>query len=216
MHDKVRSGTRREIPAVNTVLDAVADTDLPRPLVVDIVRRELQVERAKKKVSAPDAIVERVRQRINSLRRSRLQPVINGTGIIIHTNLGRAPLAQDTAEALCGIAGSYANLEQDLASGARGSRAAYVEHALALLCQADAATVVNNCAAALVLITHYLIAKKRQVVISRGEMVQIGGGFRIAEILEAAGASLREVGATNKTTIDDYARAISARTPRSS
>ena len=212
MHDKVRSGNRREIPAVNTVLDAVAGSDLPRPLVVDIVRRELQGERRKKKVSAPGEIVERVRNRIQLLRRSRLQPVINATGIIIHTNLGRASLAPDVAEAVSKVAASYANLELDLNTGSRGSRAAYVEHALALLCQADAATVVNNCAAALVIIAHHLAAKKSEIVISRGEMVQIGGGFRIAEILEAAGANLREVGATNKTTIDDYARAITPQT----
>ncbi|HJT79954.1 MAG TPA: L-seryl-tRNA(Sec) selenium transferase, partial [Chthoniobacterales bacterium] len=212
MHDKVRSATRREIPAVNTVLEAVAGSDLPRPLVVDIVRRELQVERVKKRISGTAEIIQRVRNRIQSLRRSRLQPVINATGIIVHTNLGRAPLAPDVAEVVSKIAASYANLEQDLTTGARGSRAAYVEHALALLCQADAATVVNNCAAALVLITNHLTSKKRDIVISRGEMVQIGGGFRIAEILQAAGASLREVGATNKTTIGDYARAITSET----
>lgn len=212
MHDKVRSGTRREIPAVNAVLEAISDNDLPRPLVVDIVRSELRTERAKKKISAPDEIIQRVRDRIESLRRSRLQPIINGTGIIIHTNLGRAPLAPDVAEAVSKIAASYANLELDLTSGSRGVRASYVERALTLLCQADAATVVNNCAAALVLITQHLIAKKREIIISRGEMVQIGGGFRIAGILEAAGATLREVGATNKTTIDDYARAITPET----
>lgn len=212
MHDKVRSDARRHIPAVNSVLEAIGDTELPRPLVLDLVRRELRIERAKKKVSSLDPIVQRVRSAIDSLRRSRLQPIINATGIIVHTNLGRAPLSQDAAEAVGRVAASYTNLEQDLASGARGTRAAYVEHALALLCRADAAIVVNNCAAALVLITHHFVATKREIVISRGEMVQIGGGFRIAEILGAAGASLREVGATNKTTIDDYERAISAQT----
>jgi L-seryl-tRNA(Ser) seleniumtransferase len=212
MHDKVRSGTRREIPAVNAVLESLGQCDMPRPLVLDVIRRELQIERRKKKVAALDVILQRIREQIDSLRKSRLQPVINATGIIVHTNLGRAPLAPDSAEAVRAIAASYASLELDLTTGSRGSRAAYVEHSLALLCEAEAATVVNNCAAALVLIVHHFTAKKREIVISRGEMVQIGGGFRIAEILEVAGAKLREVGATNKTTIGDYTRAISAET----
>src|SRR5205085_9376611 len=122
------------------------------------------------------------------------------------------PLAAEAARALADIAGSYANLEQDLGSGRRGSRGAYVDEALAILCESEAATVVNNCAAALVLIVHHFTKQKKDVVISRGEMVQIGGGFRIGEILESAGARLCEVGATNKTTLDDYAAAISVDT----
>src|SRR5207248_212035 len=106
------------------------------------------------------------------------------------------------------VASNYSNLEYDLTSGSRGRRGAYVEYALALLCQAEAATVVNNCAAALVLIVRHFTTNKREVIISRGELVQIGGGFRIPEILEASGAKLREIGSTNKTTLEDYARAI--------
>ena len=208
----MRSGSRREIPAVNTVLEAIEARDLPRPLVVDIVRRELKTERARRRISPPAVIIERIQQSVEGLRRSRLQSVINGTGIIVHTNLGRAPIAPEAVEALRQIAGSYANLEQDLATGTRGQRAAYVEHAFAVLCGSQAATVVNNCAAALVLIAHHFIKKRPEIIISRGEMVQIGGGFRIGEMLEAAGANLREVGATNKTTITDYARAITDRT----
>ena len=212
MHDEVRSRARRKIPAVNTVLEAVGETDLPRPLVVDVIRRELKSERARRKISSPALILERVEDRLKTLRRSRLQSVINATGIVIHTNLGRAPLAAETAETLREIAGSYANLEQDLATGSRGPRAGYLEHALALLCHSEAATVVNNCAAALVLIVHNFTKLKPEIVISRGEMVQIGGGFRIGEILETAGAKLREIGATNKTTLSDYANAINNQT----
>jgi L-seryl-tRNA(Ser) seleniumtransferase len=138
--------------------------------------------------------------------------VINGTGIVVHTNLGRSPLPQGAGETLRNVASSYNNLELDLTTGDRGTRGAYLERALAVLCQAEAVTVVNNCAAALVLIVRHFTQKKNEVVISRGELVQIGGGFRIGEILEASGAKLREVGATNKTTLADYARAIGKQT----
>jgi L-seryl-tRNA(Ser) seleniumtransferase len=212
MHDEVRSEPRRNLPAVNAILDAIGEIDLPRPLVVDIIRRELKRERAGTRISAPAAIVQRIQKSIESLRRSRLQTVINATGIIVHTNLGRAPLAPEAAECISQIAAGYANLEQDLTTGARGARGGYVENALALLCGSEAAAVVNNCAAALVLIVHHFTRSKPEIVISRGEMVQIGGGFRIGEILERAGARLHEVGATNKTTIEDYERAISSET----
>jgi L-seryl-tRNA(Ser) seleniumtransferase len=149
-----------------------------------------------------------VRRAIHELRASRLQPIINGTGIVIHTNFGRSPLSRDAICALDEIGSGYSNLEYDLAAGERGRRGSYVESALALLCEAEAATVVNNCAAALVLIVRHFTRTKTDVVISRGELVQIGGGFRIGEIIEATGAKLREVGATNKTTVADYARAI--------
>jgi L-seryl-tRNA(Ser) seleniumtransferase len=161
-----------------------------------------------------------VRHSLDELRAGRLQPIINGTGIVIHTNFGRAPLANEAIRALNEISSGYSNLEYDLITGGRGRRGSYVENALALLCGAEAATVVNNCAAALVLIVHHFTKKNgnarppgaQEVVISRGELVQIGGGFRIGEIIEATSAKLREVGATNKTTIDDYARAIGSST----
>ncbi len=144
--------------------------------------------------------------------RSRLQPVINGTGIILHTNFGRAPLGSAALRGLAEIGSSYNNLEYDLATGTRGKRAGYLEQGLALLCGGEAATVVNNCAAALVLIVRHFTSKKPEVIISRGELVQIGGGFRIGEILETSGARLREVGATNKTVLSDYAKAIGPET----
>jgi L-seryl-tRNA(Ser) seleniumtransferase len=212
MHDRIRSRTRRQIPAVARILDALGHCDLPRPVIVDLIRRKLSEIRAERWVPEFEAIMVLVRRSLDELRASKLQRIINGTGIVIHTNFGRAPLPRDAICALNEIGSSYSNLEYDLAARERGRRGSYVESALALLCEAEAATVVNNCAAALVLIVRHFTRTKTGVVISRGELVQIGGGFRIGEIIEATGAKLREVGATNKTTVNDYARAIGANT----
>lgn len=171
------------------------------------------------------------RSALGALSASRIQPVINGTGILVHTNFGRAPLGPAVMKAVSRIGMRYNNLEYGLADGGRGGRAAYLEHNLALLCGAEAATVVNNNASALVLILRHFCGeetpagdgarrdkrhrgtpRKNQVVISRGELIQIGGGFRIPEILEASGARLREVGTTNKTSLADFARAITRET----
>jgi len=212
MHDKLKTFSRRKIPAVNRVLDALGHYDLPRPLLVDVVRRELSRLRAHADTPDFKSIVDLVRGSIERLRASRLQPVINGTGIVIHTNFGRAPLAPEAIRALREIGPGYSNLEYALISGERGHRATYIEKALALLCGGESATIVNNCAAALVLIVRHFARTESEVVISRGEMIQIGGGFRIGEIIEAAGAKLREIGATNKTTLDDYEGAIGPNT----
>jgi L-seryl-tRNA(Ser) seleniumtransferase len=211
MRERVKPRSRREIPAVNKVLDALGEYDLPRPLVVDLVRRELSKIRGNSEIPEFESTVEHLRRSLELRRASRLQPVINGTGIVIHTNFGRAPLAPEAIRALAEIGSGYCNLEYDLATGDRGHRGEYAENALALLCGAEAAAVVNNCAAALVLIVQHFTGAKPEVIISRGEMVQIGGGFRIGEMIEATGATLCEVGATNKTTIDDYSRAIGPR-----
>jgi len=205
----------RTIPSVDRVLRDLGETGLPRPLVVDIVRRELDALRARARDAARPHIdpVPAIRAAVDDLRLSRIQPVINGTGVIVHTNLGRSPLAPAAVDSLTRAAGDYTSLEIDLSTGERGVRAAYVERALAVLCGAQAATVVNNCAAALVLVLRHLTsAAKPDVVISRGELVQIGGGFRVPEILQASGAALREIGTTNHTSIEDYAAAIEDRT----
>jgi L-seryl-tRNA(Ser) seleniumtransferase len=213
MHDKVKAGSRRDIPAVSRVLDALDHYDLPRPLIVDLVRRELSKVRAKKAETPEfESIVNLVRGSIEQLRASRLRPVINGTGIVIHTNFGRAPLAPEAIRALSEIGPAYSNLEYDVVTGERGYRATYIENALALLCGAESATVVNNCAAALVLIVRHFATNESKILISRGEMVQIGGGFRIGEIIKAAGVKLQEIGATNKTALDDYEEAIGPNT----
>ena len=198
----------RKIPSVDKVVGEIGDCDLPRRVVVDVVRHELGLLRAEKNIPNFSGVMSRIRAAIDPLQLAKIQPVINGTGIVIHTNFGRAPLAPAVIESLTAIAANYTNLEYDLASGERGHRATYLEHNLALVCGAEATTVVNNCAAALILILRHFTAKKKEVVISRGELIQIGGGFRIPEILEASGAKLREIGTTNKTSIKDYARAL--------
>lgn len=151
-----------------------------------------------------------IRAAVDALLRRRIRPVINATGIIVHTNLGRSPLGAPAVRAIADVAAAYCTLEYELDSGSRGGRAAYLEHNLAILCGAEAATAVNNCAAALVLALRHFTAQppRTQVIVSRGELVQIGGGFRVPEVLEASGATLREVGTTNQTTADDYRRAI--------
>jgi len=208
----------RAIPAVEKVLQALGDAGLPRPLVLDVVRRELAALRKGKSVPEFDAVVTQIRGALRDLRSSRIRPLINGTGILIHTNFGRAPLGERVIEAVAQIGANYNNLEYGLAGGRRGGRAAYLEQSLAVLCGAEGATVVNNNAAALVLILRHFCdtgggaskpaPRKNEVIISRGELVQIGGGFRIPDILETSGARLREVGTTNKTVLRDYARAI--------
>ncbi|MGC1323205.1 MAG: L-seryl-tRNA(Sec) selenium transferase [Candidatus Udaeobacter sp.] len=213
----MRCDKRRQIPAVSKILDALGDSDLPRPFVLEIVRRKLSQIRAGSAPSEFEPIVTDLRRELDELRANRLQTVINGTGIVIHTNFGRAPLPSEAIRALNEVGPAYSNLEYDLGKGERGKRGVYVENALALLCEAEAAIVVNNCAAALLLIVTHFTKRKGErrtdeVVISRGELVQIGGGFRISEILEASGAKLREVGATNKTTLDDYANAVGTQT----
>lgn len=191
-------------------MGALEGVSLPRALVVEAVRRVLgRLRRSKSAVPDFDEIVAGLGSQLASLERQRIQPVINGTGVLIHTNLGRAPIAADAVELLNTVAAGYSNLEFDLETGRRGSRASYLEHALAVLCGGAAVTVVNNCAAALILILRNLTAgEAKEVVISRGELVQIGGGFRIPEILETTGAVLREVGTTNRTNLEDYAAAI--------
>jgi L-seryl-tRNA(Ser) seleniumtransferase len=218
----MKTSRLRQIPSVDKVLQALGDTGLPQPVIVHAVRRHLQTLRSPAFAKAParrrgipevDTIVADIRSSLERLRASRIMPVINATGVLVHTNLGRAPLAADAIRALSEIGASYSTLEYSLADGTRGSRGAYLEHALAILCGAEAATVVNNNAAALVLILeHFCRSDASEVVISRGELLQIGGGFRIPEILEARGARLREVGTTNQTSVTDYARAITRNT----
>jgi len=202
----------RAIPAVGKVLEALGTPDLPRPFVVQLVRQKLAFLRRGKTIPAFQEIVRDLETDIIRLDRSRLQPVINGTGILIHTNFGRAPLGSDAIRAIAEVGSAYSNLEYDLTTGLRGKRADYLESGLSLLCGSEDAMVVNNCAAALVLIVRHFTRRKPEVIISRGELVQIGGGFRIGEILETSGARLREVGATNKTALGDYAQAIGPET----
>jgi L-seryl-tRNA(Ser) seleniumtransferase len=210
---RMKPSRLRAIPSVDKVLQALGDTGLPRPIVLDVVRRELQALRAQKTIPGLDAVVARLDAVVRDVRAARIQPVINGTGILVHTNFGRAPLGTDVIAAVSRIASNYSNLEYSVTGGARGGRAAYLELGLAVLCGAEAATVVNNNAAALVLILrHFCKGGVNEVVISRGELIQIGGGFRIPDVLESSGAALREVGTTNQTSLRDYAGAITRQT----
>ena len=143
--------------------------------------------------------------------RGSLRPVINATGVVIHTNLGRAPIADAAIARVAAIAGGYSNLEYDIAEGARGSRSVHAEALLTSLTGAEAAIVVNNNAAATLLILTGLAAG-REVVISRGELVEIGGGFRVPDVMRQSGAALREIGTTNRTRINDYVAAVSPAT----
>ena len=207
----------KSLPSVEILAKNLASKcPLPRALITSFVQREIQSFRQailNGESSTREEIEQTIETNLQSFANSRLQPVINATGVIIHTNLGRSPLGKKAAELLSAIATGYCNLEFNLPDGTRGKRAGYLETALAALLEAEAATAVNNCAAALVLILRHLCKKgQNEVIVSRGELVEIGGGFRIPDILETSGAKLVEVGATNKTNLNDYKKAITSRT----
>ncbi len=210
----------RALPSVEKLLGheqlAAACRDLPRVVVVDAVRATLadareRLRRAKKagQESAPDdttlAALAAARARLDAL--PALRRVLNATGIVLHTNLGRAPLASAAREAVAEIAAGYSSLEYDLTTGRRGDRGLGCERSLTRLTGAEAACVVNNGAAAILLVLAALAAG-RKVLVSRGELVEIGGSFRVPEIMEMSGAILVEVGATNRTHMRDYEQAL--------
>jgi L-seryl-tRNA(Ser) seleniumtransferase len=191
------------------------EREFGRAAVVDALRAEADAMRARlASGEAPgdvgDAIARGIPDRLRTPRHS-LQRVINATGVIIHTNLGRAPLSRLAVERVTALAAGYTNLEYDLAKGARGRRDVHAEQLLCRLTGAQAAVVVNNNAAA-TLLTLAALAAGREVLISRGELVEIGGGFRIPDVMTQSGAVLREVGTTNRTRASDYAAALSERT----
>lgn len=208
----------RHVPSVEKLVQAVAlDGGLPRRLVAEVAREAAEAERSRLLSGGDPASFEevagRVRREVGRLGRERLRPVINGTGVLLHTNLGRAPLGETVAARVAAVAAGYSNLEFDLDSGERGRRAPLVDRLLGALTGAEAACVVNNCAAAVVLVLRHLCAgERKEVIISRGELVEIGGGFRVPEIMETSGARLREVGTTNRTTAADYERALGPQT----
>lgn len=207
----------KNLPSVEKVTQSFEETlSLPKPLITQFVRACIQEWRLQlldgKDVDKQD-IIKDIQQQLKSFSLSRLQPVINATGVLIHTNLGRSPLGERSSKALMQLASGYCNLEFNLEDGQRGKRAGYIETALATLLGAPSAIAVNNCAAALVLALRYFTqGEKKEVIVSRGELVEIGGGFRIPEIMETSGAILVEVGATNKTHLYDYEKAITPNT----
>ncbi|MCC6557605.1 MAG: L-seryl-tRNA(Sec) selenium transferase [Polyangiaceae bacterium] len=176
-----------------------------------LARRAIDDARAAVKGGAPCPTLDEVAARVEAAARAalaaRARPVINATGVALHTNLGRAPLGAGAVAALAASAGRYTSIEIDLSTGRRGPRAAFAEGALAELAGAEAALVVNNCAAAVMLALSALALGKK-VLVSRGELVEIGGGFRVPEVLARSGAELVEVGTTNRTRVADYERAL--------
>ncbi len=176
-------------PSVDKLARSLANTGLPHPVLVDIAREAIAA-------GDPDSAAIRTQ----SFSRQLLQPVVNATGVLLHTNLGRSPFGVQ-------LSGEYTNLEFDLATGDRGSRQSHAGRLLAKLCGAEKAIVVNNCAASVMLVLAAL-ADGKGVAVSRGEMVEIGGGFRVPEVMEQSGARLVEVGTTNRTRRADYERAL--------
>jgi len=211
------SDARRALPSVNSLLESDAVQPLlaraPRGVVVDAIRHAIDAARRAPE-SAPrserewaDAVATSVDQ---SLRPS-LRRVINGTGVVLHTNLGRAPLPRVAIDAIARVAAGFSNLEFDIEQGERGSRYTHCTSLLRELTGADDALVVNNGAAALVLVLNTL-SDARDAIVSRGELIEIGGSFRIPEIMAKSGARLVEVGTTNRTRVDDYRAALRADT----
>ena len=182
--------------------------DFGRELVVDAIRAQIAVER-EGGGDGHDRLAA-VESRLHALAAPRLRHVINATGVILHTNLGRAPLSRAAVDALA-VAAGYSNLELDLESGKRGERAALVSGLLTTLFRADAALAVNNNAAA-VLLALTALARDREVIVSRGQLVEIGGSFRMPDVMRLSGARMVEVGTTNRTRAADYEQAFTAKT----
>jgi len=202
----------RDLPSVDELLRDERLAEVARPLSVAAARNALA--RAREEILTgrdPGDLVERVELELAAAARHRLRRVINATGVIVHTNLGRAPLAEAAIERVGDAARGYSNLEYDLGSGARGSRQAHVTPLLCRLTGAESALVVNNNAAA-VLLALAALAEGREVLVSRGELIEIGDGFRIPDVLERSGARLVEVGTTNRTRAADYERALGPET----
>lgn len=208
----------RELPSVDEVMRssqiAALEAKYPHDLLVDCVRQAIDRRRSAILAGKPshnNQVVKLAKDILNDLLEPRLVPLVNATGIIIHTNLGRSILSSAAQRRVTRIGGSYSNLEFDLAAGKRGSRHDHVEHLMTRLTGAEAAMVVNNNAAAVLLVLAAL-AKRKETIVSRGELVEIGGSFRIPDIMRESGSKLVEVGSTNKTYVKDYRAAMGPRT----
>ncbi len=209
----------RKLPSIERILEMSeiqAEVDkYSRVLVTQAVQEVIAIIREQilqgSTCPSGDEMINKIKQHLAQEGLALLQPVINGTGVILHTNLGRAPLSQEALDSLLRSSQNYCSLEYNLSLGERGIRAQGVEKLLCILTGAESALVVNNNAGAVFLVLTAL-AKGKEVIVSRGELVQIGGGFRIPEILEQSGAYLREVGTTNRTYLEDYKQAINEHT----
>ena len=214
------SQSLRHIPSVTVLLSDPAGEEVlsayPRPLVIRLLRELLEEKRrellaGRETPLAPPELWQELCVRIQAKTAYHLRRVVNGTGVVIHTNLGRSLLAAQAAAQVDLVARTYSNLEFDLEQGRRGSRYSHVDELLTELTGAEAALVVNNNAAA-VLLALDTLAKGREVVVSRGQLVEIGGSFRVPEVMSRSGARLREVGTTNKTHLRDYESAVNDQT----
>ena len=208
----------RQIPPVHELLARCAEEDwakeYSREQLLKIIREELKEFRElSKQGDLADAalFISRIAERAERNTRFSLKRVINATGVIVHTNLGRAPIADNALQHLSHIARGYSNLEFDLKEGERGSRDQHLDHWLRLILPVRSSLVVNNNAAALLLVLNSL-AEGKEVLVSRGELVEIGGSFRLPDVMQKSGAILREVGTTNKTRKQDYKKAITDQT----
>jgi L-seryl-tRNA(Ser) seleniumtransferase len=203
------------LPAVHRLLEDPAlaqyEATLSRETTKRVIEQILDRARAYEKTPTHESILAAVIARLDDVAAADLTPVINATGIIAHTNLGRVPLAHEALEAVERLARGYSNLEYDLAAGTRGSRYDHVTRLIGEITGAPGALVVNNGAAAVLLVLD-AFAKGREVIVARSQLVEIGGGFRLPDVLERSGAVLREVGTTNRVYLRDYEAALSART----
>lgn len=200
----------RDLPSVDRLVRHL-DSELPTSVVSDVARAAIAVARARILEGGSADATALATESVRRLERSRPTPVINATGVLLHTNLGRAPLHPLAAEVASWTATGYSNLELNLTDGRRGGRTAYLDELLRGLTGAEATLVVNNNAAALFL-TLAALASGREVPVSRGELIEIGGSYRLPELMAASGTELIEVGTTNRTRIGDYSAAIGDRT----
>jgi L-seryl-tRNA(Ser) seleniumtransferase len=202
-----RDAELRALPAVH---ELAAQLEAPHGLAVAAAQRAIE-ERRQMMIAEADAegsLLQLARDHLAALASPSLRHVVNATGVILHTNLGRAPLAQSAREAVSRAAAGYSNLELDLESGTRGSRHAHVEGLLRELTGAQAAIAVNNGAGAVLLAAAALAGPGRAIVVSRGQLVEIGGGFRIPDVIAQSGSTMLEVGTTNRTNVGDYELAL--------
>jgi len=206
----VTTDARRRLPSVDAVVRAAGDVDLPRDRFVRAVRDVLAEARAAGATLDESGAAEAARRRLTDRDRRTLRRVINATGVVLQTNLGRAPLAPAALAAIVDAAGAV-SVEYDLGAGKRGERHGHASRLLAELAGAEDGVVANNNAAA-VLLALAALASRKEVIVARGELVEIGGGFRIPDVLRRSGAKLVEVGTTNRTYVRDYAAAITERT----
>ncbi|MAT93653.1 MAG: L-seryl-tRNA(Sec) selenium transferase [Halioglobus sp.] len=216
--DRQIKEAHRRIPSVDALLQQMPDAlaNWGRQQVTDALRAELadlraQIARGETPQTDAEALQQRVAQRLERSNSASLVPVINLSGTVLHTNLGRASLPREALDAVVTVAAAPSNLEFDLDSGARGDRESHIEALVCELTGAEAATAVNNNAAAVLLVLNTL-ALGREVPVSRGELVEIGGSFRIPEVMQRAGCTLVEVGATNRTHLKDFAGVINSAT----